>query len=87
MTLKNSTTRSQKAAILNYLLTGKSLSQLEAAEMFGCWRLGARCYDLREDGYRIETEMVTNESTGKRFARYYMSKDEIARVKAERGAA
>jgi len=85
MTLKNSTTRSQKAAILNYLLAGKS--QLEAAEMLGCWRLGARCYDLREDGYLIETEMVTNKATGKRYARYYMPKDEIAMVKAQRSAA
>jgi len=81
MTLKNSTTRSQKQAILNHLLDGKTISQLEAAELFGCWRLGARCYDLRQDGYQIETEMVTNKFTGKRYARYFMPADEIERVK------
>ncbi|ADV47047.1 hypothetical protein [Nitratifractor salsuginis] len=30
---------------------------------------------------QIETEMVTNKITGKRFARYYMTDEEIARVK------
>ena len=76
-------TRSQKAAILNHLLTGESLSQLEAAQLFDCFRLGARIFDLRDDGYLIETEMVTNQSSGKRFARYYMPADEIERVKGE----
>jgi len=83
MTLDNKATRSQKAAILKHLLSGKSLSQLEAADLFGCWRLGARIKDLRDAGYQIETEMVTNRSNGKRFARYWMPVDEIERVGGE----
>lgn len=83
MTLDTSATRSQKAAILKHLLTGKSLSQLEAAQLFDCFRLGARIFDLRDDGYLIKTEMVTNRNRGKRFARYYMPAEEIERVKGE----
>ena len=74
-------TESQKAAILKYMLDSNSISQAEAAEMFGCWRLGARCYDLREDGIKVETEMVTNIKTGKRFARYYLPYEERKRIK------
>lgn len=77
----NMTTQSQSAAILKHMMDGRSISQLEAAELYGCWRLGARIYDLRDMGYDIKTEMVTNEATGKRFARYYMTDEEIARVK------
>ena len=69
------------------MLSGRSISQLEAAEMFGCWRLGARCFDLREDGYDVRTEMVVNKATGKRYARYYLPKEEIERIERERGAA
>ena len=83
MTLDTQATRSQKAAILKHLLNGKSISQLEALDKFGCMRLGARIMDLRNEGYQIETEMVTNHNNGKRFARYWMPVDEIERVRGE----
>lgn len=77
-------TKSQKAAILKYMLDGNSISQAEAAEMFGCWRLGARCYDLREDGIKVVTQMSVNIKTGKRFARYYIPHDERKRLKQKK---
>lgn len=45
---------SQKEQIKQYLLTGKTLSPLEALQKFGCFRLGARIWDLRHEGYQIE---------------------------------
>lgn len=83
MTLDTSATRSQKAAILKHLLTGKSISRLEALQLFGCLHIGARILDLRNEGYGIETGMVKNQHNGKRFARYYMPAEEIERVKGE----
>ena len=51
-------TRSQNKMILEYLQDHKSISQYEAADIFGCWRLSARISDLRDLGYSIKTEMI-----------------------------
>lgn len=58
----------QTTQILNHLQSGHTITPLEALDMFGCFRLGARIYDLKRAGYEIKTEMVTE--NGKRFARY-----------------
>ena len=44
---------SQHEKILAYLLTGQSLSQLEAIHLGFGLRLGARVWDLRKQGHRI----------------------------------
>lgn len=64
-------------AILSDLLSGKTITPMEALRDHGCFRLGARIYDLRERGYQIDREMV--EDDGKRFASYYMTPEERAR--------
>lgn len=61
---------SQKKQILNYLNSGKSLTQREASALFDCDRLSGRIFELREEGYRIQTEMITNPKNKKRFASY-----------------
>lgn len=63
---------SQTALILEYLKQHHSLTPLEALDLFGCLRLGARIAELRAQGYEIETEMVTVKRNGtvKRFACY-----------------
>ena len=48
------TKMTQKALILKHLLRGMSLTPLEALNRFGCFRLGARIYDLRREGYTID---------------------------------
>lgn len=66
-------TRSQNKMILEYLQRCKSISQYEAAEIFGCWRLSARISDLREMGYNIKTEMKKSKNRyghTVRYARY-----------------
>jgi len=60
--------QSQEFQILRELKRGKKLTPLDALHCFGCFRLGARIYDLKEKGYDIITETVTE--NGKRFARY-----------------
>lgn len=56
MTLNNAQTRTHKAQILAHLQSGLSITPLDALEMFGCFRLGARIYDLRKDGVEIAVE-------------------------------
>lgn len=60
----------QTQQILKALENGESLTPLDALARFGCFRLGARCYDLKKLGYPIITEMVS--SKGKHFASYKM---------------
>ena len=49
---------SQEALILAHLATGAELSPLEALQRFGCLRLGARIYALRQDGVDIVSRTV-----------------------------
>ena len=48
----------QAEKILQYMKDYGSITQLEAADEFGCMRLAARIADLREDGVKIKREMV-----------------------------
>jgi hypothetical protein len=59
-------------SIIKYLQDGNSLSQLEAIYMFGCMRLASRISDLRDMGYMIDTNMIKDEKTGKRYAKYVL---------------
>ena len=62
---------SQNEQILTHLLAGGSITPLEALVEFGCFRLGARIYDLKNDrGIPIESRMVKR--GGKRYAEYYI---------------
>lgn len=64
------TIASQTDQIRAYLEKGKSLTPLDALHRFGCLRLGARIWDLRQDGHPIEKEWETDGH--KRWARYSM---------------
>ena len=59
---------SQTNQIRQHLESGKTITPLEALEMYGCLRLGARIYDLKSVGMPIKTERITNGS--KWFAKY-----------------
>lgn len=63
-------TEAQSKQILEYLQKGNSLTPLEALKMFDCMRLGARVYDLKNQGHDIVTEMVTDAKSGKKYASY-----------------
>jgi len=64
---------SHKAQILAHLQKGLPITPLDALNLFGCFRLGARIWDLRHDGWNIKK--TTKETTGRdgritRFAEY-----------------
>ncbi len=60
--------RSQSDQILAWLKRGRTITPLQALDKFGCFRLGARIYNLRQDGYNITKKFV--KVNGKTFAKY-----------------
>jgi hypothetical protein len=64
--------KSQCDMIIAWLKKGYSLTQLEALNKFGCFRLASRIHDLRERGYNIIACRITTPS-GKRICEYILS--------------
>lgn len=64
-------TESQNALIKGWLLNGKSITALDALNMFGCFRLSARIANLKDQGMDIITDMV--QVNDKRIARYTLN--------------
>ena len=46
-----------KEQIREVLERGEAITPIDALQMFGCFRLGARIYDLRQEGLSIRTNM------------------------------
>ena len=65
------TEASQASRIFEYMRAGNAITPLDALRLFGCMRLGARIYDLKQRGYVINTSIVKDKDTGKRYALYY----------------
>lgn len=71
--------------IKGYLLKGNTLTSLQALKLFGCARLAARIYDIREEiqdnkePYLLHSEMIKL-SNGKRVARYSIEKKSKKKV-------
>lgn len=65
------TSRSQTDLILEWMLSGKSITPLEALERFQTMRLGARIAEIRQKGYIVYSEFVTTPS-GKRVKQYHL---------------
>lgn len=64
-----SSSKTQKALILKALQQGDRLTHLDAEKRFNCLRLGARTYDLKQQGHKIEKRMIVVPS-GKCVAEY-----------------
>ena len=62
--------KDQCSRILAHLKTGATLTPIDALEKFGCFRLGARIWDLKKEGHDIRTRMI--DINGKRVARYLL---------------
>lgn len=72
------TKQTDREAVLQYLKQHKTITPMEALNAFGCYRLGARIYDLRRDGYCIDTEIVHDRDRfGEvaKFARYHLREE------------
>ena len=68
----------QRESILAHLKKHGSITPMEALDMYGCFRLGARIKELREMGFNIRTVMVHKDNPsgrGKAFARYDLEAD------------
>jgi hypothetical protein len=66
-----SNTNPTQAALILAHLQQRPITPLEALDLYGCFRLGARIWELKQDGYDIVTDTV--EKNGKRFARYRLA--------------
>ena len=63
---------SQTQQILEYLQRGNSITPIDALNLFGSFRLGARIKDLRNMKYPIKSKLVTNGR--KKWAEYWLDK-------------
>ena len=73
--MKNSNP-SQEKQILKFLQSGRSITPLAALKRWGCFRLGARIFQLRKSH---EIENVWEERDGKRYARYRIVKNSVSK--------
>lgn len=64
----------QQWRILDHLIRNRTISPLEALDVYGCYRLGARIYDLRQAGIKIKTIRKQNEE--KSWAEYRLEDDD-----------
>jgi hypothetical protein len=71
----------QNAMVLEHLIRRGPITPQEALIFYGCFRLAARIYDLRQVGHHIITTRVMNEH-GNPYAEYHLLKQ----AERERGA-
>lgn len=65
------TSRSQTDLILEWMLAGNTITQLEALEKFGCSRLASRVSDIRAMGYLVYSDRIKLPN-GKFVAQYHL---------------
>lgn len=58
----------QKNLVLNHLRNENDITPIEALNKFGAFRLAAIIFDLKKEGYDIQTNIIQN--GGKRYANY-----------------
>ena len=67
----------QNEMIRKHLEEGRSLTPIDALNLYGCFRLATRIFELKRSGMNIKTEMVENKETGKRYAQYVLGKEKL----------
>tara|TARA_B110000503_G_scaffold34900_1_gene57026 strand:- start:1401 stop:1607 length:207 start_codon:yes stop_codon:yes gene_type:complete len=63
-------TQIQKEKIKDYLESGKTITSLEALDIFKCFRLASRISELKQEGYPVTKQMIQLDS-GKYVAEYF----------------
>jgi hypothetical protein len=66
--------KSDKTLILEHLKANGYITPMDALR-FGCYRLSARIYDLRRDGYNIITDDKDAEGNPVNYAIYRIKED------------
>ena len=61
----------QEQSILRHLLEGRTLTPLNALNLYGTMRLAARVHNLKAAGHDIKAQIIKLPS-GKHICRYYM---------------
>jgi len=54
--------KKQTRQVFEHLKQHKSITPLEALSLYGCFRLGARIWELRKAGVPVKTEIVQVET-------------------------
>ena len=67
--------KTQCQMIREHLEAGHRLSPIEALDKFGCFRLASRINELRKQGLDIRTDIVEGAENGKRWAEYWLHRD------------
>ncbi|TCP18083.1 helix-turn-helix protein [Nicoletella semolina] len=67
--------QSQTKRILQYMLEGGRITQISALEGVGSFRLSARIYDIKSQGYNVKDEWITLPN-GKRVKQYFIEVSE-----------
>ena len=67
--------KTQCQMIREHLEAGHRLSPIEALDRFGCFRLASRINELRKQGLDIRTDIVEGAENGKRWAEYWLHRD------------
>jgi len=67
---------SQRIQILIHLKSGITLTPIDALKLFGCFRLSARIYELKDQGWPIHCEIKELEN-GKRVGHYSLVQDKL----------
>ena len=62
----------QNEALLNHLMTGRSISPLEALGLYGVFRLAARMFELKAMGVDIQKN-TKEDINGKQYAEYFVN--------------
>jgi hypothetical protein len=70
--MKETVRESQVKLILAWMKSGKSITQMQALNLFGCMRLGARIFDISALGYEVKREF--EHKNKKKWMKYWLEK-------------
>jgi hypothetical protein len=70
-TLIDKNTISQNDSILAYMLNGNRITPIKALNLYQCFRLTSRIFDLKQRGFDIKKEFVKVNS-GKKVMSYWI---------------
>lgn len=80
----------QDLIVLNHLKQHRHITSWEAITKYHITRLSAKIYNLREQGYHINSVYERNEETGTNYVRYFLirgkdwSEDDLTEMSKER---
>lgn len=71
----------QNLQVLSHLKSGKTLTPIEALNEYGIFRLSARVFELKLEGWPIRCERITDPKTKKTYGQYSLELNTNCRPK------